>query len=380
MEGSVSLWSNKRIRVLGYIRYRLAILGYLLRRRKFRMAWHFLFVCLFSRDSGLALLDPFWRAFPKLNPYPWQMEIEVTTRCHLRCAMCEHTYWDEKPRDMPFEQFRQLVDQFPRLKWIGTTGIGSSYLNKDFPRMLATLKARHCYVELFDTFNLVGEREARNLIELEIDKVWVSMEAATKKTYEAIRVGAHFENTLENIRRITRFKEEARTPVPELWFHYIISTLNVEEMPAYVDLVKDLVGDTRRHGTLIFWTHLLDFPEVESLQTTVPDSLKRDVERRCRNHHIFSTWNDNVVARRPVTRCMRWTQPFVLVTGHVQCCCVINEANQRNHQVKTSFGNLLDTPFRDLWVSDAYGNFVKTLRAGRLPACCKYCRLFCETR
>ena len=64
------------------------------------------------------------------------MEIEVTTRCNLKCIICEHTYWDEPNRDMSFEQFKGIVDQFPKLKWIGLTGIGESFINKDFMKML----------------------------------------------------------------------------------------------------------------------------------------------------------------------------------------------------------------------------------------------------
>lgn len=92
----MSVANNRRLKVIGYAKYRLRILLYLLRIGKFRMAYSFLFVCLFSRESGLALLDHFWRAFPKWNPYPWYMQVETTTRCHLKCTMCEHTYWYEK--------------------------------------------------------------------------------------------------------------------------------------------------------------------------------------------------------------------------------------------------------------------------------------------
>ncbi len=370
------LLDPRRARLWGFARHRLIMLGYLVRTGKWRMAANFLFVCLFSRDSGLALLDPLWRRFPKLNPYPWQIEVETTTRCHLKCAMCEHTYWDQKPRDMTFDEFRGVVDQFPRLKWIGVTGIGSSFLNKDFPRMIELVKARNCYVELFDSFDLLDEEKARKLVDLEIDKVWVSMEAATKETYEKIRVGARFERTTENIRRFFQIKQAARKPLPEVWFHFIVSQWNVGEMLAYVDLVKELVGDTRRHGTMIFWSALLCFGEVDDLRAQVPESLKKSIDARCAELGIFSTWNINLECLQPVVRCMRWTQPFILATGHAQCCCAINEANQRNYQIQTSFGNLFETHFSKLWSSDIYDDFRRTIRAGKMPACCKYCRVY----
>jgi len=140
---------NRRLRVIGFAWYGLKILLYLLLRGKARMAWNYLFVSLFSRDSGLALLDPFFHRFPRLNPYPWCLEIETSTACNLKCVMCEHTYWNEPPKFMTFDQFKHIVDQFPRLKRVCPTGIGNGFLNPDYPRMLEYLKKRNYYVELY---------------------------------------------------------------------------------------------------------------------------------------------------------------------------------------------------------------------------------------
>ena len=71
-----------------------------------------------------------------LAPYPRYIEIENTSSCCFRCIMCEHTYWQEPSRTMHYATFKAIVDQFPHLRWIGLTGIGESYLNPDFSRML----------------------------------------------------------------------------------------------------------------------------------------------------------------------------------------------------------------------------------------------------
>jgi len=367
---------NKRLKVIGFAWYGLKILLYLARKGKLKMAWNFLFVSLFSRDSGLALLDPLFRRFPRLNPYPWCIEIETSTACNLKCVMCEHTYWHEPPKFMTFDQFKRVIDQFPRLKRVGPSGIGNAFLNPDYPRMLEYLKKRNCYVEIFESCALLKERDIQTLVDLEIDKIWVSIEAATKDTYEKIRVGGNFEKTLSNIRLLAQLRDKARKPLPQLAFHFIVNKLNIGEMLPYVDMVKDIVGDTKKHGTFIFFTALLYFPEVDHLRISVSEELKNKTDERCRELHIFNAWSDNITVDCPASQCMRWNEPFVLVSGDVQCCCAINEANQRAYQLKHSFGNLFQTHFRDLWHSDVYGNFRKTLRGNVFPPICKYCRAF----
>jgi hypothetical protein len=123
----------RRLKLLPLAKYKIKyLLHLLLDRRDWKNAWSYVWATLFSRDAGLALQDVLYRYFPNLGPYPKQLEVEVTTACNLRCTICEHTYWTEKPRHMTFEQFKHVVDQFPGLRWIGMTGIGSGFLNPDY--------------------------------------------------------------------------------------------------------------------------------------------------------------------------------------------------------------------------------------------------------
>lgn len=360
--------------LLRLIEGRTKAILYLLRKRKFKMAYNYIWVSLFTRDSGLAIFDPLFRLFPQLAPYPKAIEVEVTTRCNLRCTICEHTYWKEPSRDMSFEEFKKIIDQFPKLKWIGVTGIGSSFLNKDFLKMLRFLKSKSIYVEMFDSFTQIDEKVARELIEIGVDKIYLSIEAATKETYEKIRVGANFEKVLDNVKALIRLKKEMKTPIPELWFHYITTKDNVHEMPQFVELVHSLKAE-ETGGTLLYWTDLLAFKEVEELVTDIPEEIKQAVKKKGEELGVEMWWNQNVTPCQPISKCVRWTEPFILVTGHVQPCCVINEANQRDFQKKYAAGNLLEKPFSEIWVNE-YKKIIHMIHQGKVPRICRYCRNF----
>ena len=368
---------TRRIKVISLALSRIRYLLFLLCKRKFRMAANYLWTSAFTRDAGLALLDPLYRLLPALAPYPQALEVEVTTRCHLRCTICEHTYWKEPPRDMTFEEFKRIVEQFPKLKWIGMTGIGSSFLNKDFLEMLRYLKSKSIFVEFYDSFDLIDEKAARQLIEMNIDKIWLSMEAATKETYEKIRAGTSFDKILNNVKNLIRLKMEMQNPFPELWFHYIINKDNEHEMPQFVELVHSLVqNDDMNYATLIFFTNLLHFKEVEHLRPTITKEIMDRTLEKGRELGIFINWNENVSRSEPITKCTKWLEPFVLVTGHVQPCCCINEANEREFQKKYAFGNLLETDFHNIWKSAEFAQFRRMLRTGKLPEVCKNCRVY----
>jgi len=341
------------------------------------MAFNHLWVGFFTRDSGLAVLDTIYRIFPFIRPYPESIEIEVTTRCHLKCTICEHTYWNERPRDMSFDEFKKVINQFPKLRWIGTSGIGSSFLNKDFMKMLEYLKQRSVFVEFFDSFDLIDEKTAERLVDLGIDKIWVSLDAPSKESYEKIRAGTNLEKVLKNVKTLLEIKERKKSPLPEIWFQMIVTKINVSEMPDYVDLIHSIIKDKKfNYANLIFCTNILSFSEVKHLATDIPDAIRKEVLRRAANHNIFINWNENIEPTNPPGCCARWNEPFVLVTGHVQPCCIINQANQRLHQKQYAFGNLYEEDFHDIWKSDKFKAFLKTLRGDKFPMICKYCRLY----
>ncbi len=370
---------RRRLELLPIASYKLKYLyHWLFKRRDWGNAYSYIWATLFSRDAGLALLDPIYRIFPSLAGYPKQMEIEVTTYCHLRCAMCEHTYWDEKPRHMSMDEFRRIVDQFPKLKWIGMTGIGSSFLNKDYMEMLRYIKVeRKAFVEFFDHFHLLDETIARQCIELGINKIWVSLENAHRETYNAYRKGSDFDTVLKNIWTMVRLKREMGSPIPELWFHFIINRFNMAEMKDYVDLVAEIADFERVFSApLIYWTNMLAFEEVSDLAVKPSDEWIKEVKAYCRQKKVFYVFNENVVCKAPTSSCVKWTEPFVLVSGHIQPCCALNEANQRQYQREHAFMNCLEGDFRQWWQSPKREEYLRTLRSGGLPPVCKYCHIY----
>lgn len=367
----------RRLKVITMVFSRLRNIVYLLRRGEFKSAYSYLWSSIFTRDSGIALLDPLWRKFPALAPYPEAIEIEPTTRCHLRCSICEHTYWHEKPRDMSLDEFRRIVEQFPRLKWIGITGIGDQFLNRDFMRMLEYLKSKGVYIEFFNTFDLIDEKTADRLIALRVDKIWLSCDAATAETYEKVQTGARFDNVMKNARYFIEAKKRRKALIPELWFHYIVNKHNVAEMPQYVDMAASLMKGAPNAATVIFFTGMMEFPEVMSFkQWEIPADIRNAVYEKIRRHGFYLIWNENIERSQQARQCTKWTEPFILVTGHIQPCCVLNEANDRDFQKEAAFMNLLEGDFREYWKSKEFKGFLRTLHSNNFPRVCKNCKVY----
>jgi MoaA/NifB/PqqE/SkfB family radical SAM enzyme len=348
-------------------------LVFLLRKKGFWYTYNKLYFDIFwdwirGHPSMIRFLNRF-------APFPSYIEVEITTRCNLRCIMCEHTYWGEPPRDMTFEQFRCIVDQFPALKWIGLTGIGESFMNRDFMKMLEYVKKKGVFVELFDNLYLVDEKTAERLIDLGVDKLLMSIDAATAETYEKVRPGSKFDRVISHVRNLYELKKAKGAHFPHISFHYIVNKYNLEEMPQFLDLVESIAQGER---TSVLFTILLHkYKEVEDIFTEVPDEMKKIVEQRARGKAIDISWSIDIpVDKPPLNCCIEWTMPFIFVTGHVIPCCAGNEANGRDFQKQTALGNVYEQSFKDIWRGQKYSALRRMLLERKLPLACAKCCIY----
>jgi MoaA/NifB/PqqE/SkfB family radical SAM enzyme len=353
-------------------------LKFILKKRGVRGLYNFLFVKLFVADEGgeISLLDPLLSRFPHIAPYPYKIEVEHTTKCNKKCIICEHTYWDEESREVSFEEFKRIVDQFPRLKWINVTGEGSGFLNKDFLKIIRYLRSRDISVNFVDEFDFLTDEIARELIKIGVNCIWISMDGATKETYEKIKVGCSFEKTLRNIKNFIRLKEEMKSPLPTLCFRYIVNKLNVHEMPQFIELVHSF-GDTGE-GSRVEFAGLLKFKEIEHLFVPeIPEEILKATLKKAKELNVRVTFA-HAGKLKPMKKCAAWTEPYIMIGGYVLPCCAVLMSNKRPFLRKYSFGNLLEKHFKEIWNSERYVRFRQMVPKdkGMVPILCKGCRAF----
>jgi len=146
------------------------------------------------------------KRFPSMALSPRSIQIECTTRCNLKCTFCELSYWTERPADLKHESIRAMVDRLPKLRRIDLTGIGEALMNREFFDIVAFLKSRGLYIAMNDNFTMMTDRSARRIVELGVDQIYVSLDGATKGTYEQLRVGANFDKVIANVGRLVAAK------------------------------------------------------------------------------------------------------------------------------------------------------------------------------
>lgn len=352
---------------------------YLIKKRGVKSALNFILTKLLVTDEGgeISILDPLFRAFPSLAPYPYKIEVEITSICNKKCILCEHTHWNEIEWSLTLKDFKYIVDQFPKLRWINMTGEGSSFLNKDYMEMIKYVRGKDISVNFVDEFEFINEKRAHELIELGVNSIWISMDGATKETYEKIKVGCDFDKVLKNIKSFLRIKKEIHSPLPMLGFRYIVTTLNVHEMPQFIELIASL-GNNLGDGSRVEFVGLLAFDEIKHLQLPeIPEEIINDTLRRAKDLciHVSFAHESDLPA---MERCAAWAEPYIMMEGYVLPCCAVLMANRRPFLREHSFGNILEQSFEEIWNSQRYKEFRKTIprNKGQVPILCSGCRAY----
>lgn len=364
-------------------------LFFILRRQGIRVALSFIYTKIFvpcGEGAGAAFYfigSPIIREHPRFAPFPRYVEIEHTTICDKLCIMCEHTYWkDQEERNLSFMEFKHIIDQFPALQWVHTTGEGSSFLNKDFLKMITYVKKwKRASVYFVDLFDGITEDEMRQVIEIGVNGIYLSIDGATKETYEKIRVKCNFDNVISNIKRFVELKRELKSPIPEICFRYIVLTKNLKEIPKFIELISLLGGKkTFGGGFRINFVGNLEFPEVKHLSIyTIPREIIREAVRKARELDINVIFSHTEPMRNPsIQKCHAWLEPYIMMGGYVMPCCNMMMSNKRTFLREHAFGNLFQDSFKDIWYSDRYRRFRATVnkRDAKAPLLCVGCRSF----
>lgn len=193
-----------------------------------------------------------WNENPKkqiVGDFPIHLDAESTRKCNLRCPMCPRTIKLERGEpleedDMDFRLYKKIIDEGSEngLRSVKLSYLGEPLLCKDLPKMVKYAKEKGIIDVMLNTNGVpLTEGMSEKLIEAGLDKLFISFDSPIKERYESIRVGAKFEQVIENMKTLVRMRDEQglRTPVTRV--SMVKMKENAHEIPEYVKLWEPIV-------------------------------------------------------------------------------------------------------------------------------------------
>ena len=370
-------------------RYRRTM-SYFVRNRQFSDLGNFLFTKIIlptGEGSGELIyyaIGPLLQKFPQLVAFPQWFEVELTSKCNKRCIMCEHTWWHEPSKELSLDEFKHLADQFSNLHWVNLAGEGDSFLNKDFLPMLAYLRKRHVSVYLDDSLDLVTKDISYELVRLGIEGLYLSMDAATKETYESLKIGCNYDRTIEHLKELLDAKKELQSPLPEICVRFVVNKKNMYEMADVVEVLRKLGSrDSWGDGSKINFVGLLEYPQTRELIVEVfpQDQITKAIKAGQASGSLPVIFARSDTSTNPsINCCLAWMEPFFILVPQPTMlpCCAGLMSNNRAKLVEYGFGDYTKESVRSIW-NRPYSKWFRkqvTKKDGKIPALCEGCRAY----
>jgi MoaA/NifB/PqqE/SkfB family radical SAM enzyme len=172
-------------------------------------------------------------------------QLEVTSRCNLKCVMCPVTVLaDQWPSyDMSWPTFERVAAAFERVKWVYLQGWGEPLLHRRLLDMIERAKAAGCRVGFTTNGTRLTRDTGARLLDRGLDLLAISIAGATAATHEQIRVGSDFARLIGNVRRFIALRNERGSAQPKVEIFFLMTPANLGELPAAVELAADLGAD-----------------------------------------------------------------------------------------------------------------------------------------
>jgi len=280
----------------------------------------------------------------KIPAYPLTLMIEPTNICNLKCPLCPTGAGliKRKKGFLTFNDFKKAIDEIgDYIFHLRLWNWGEPLLNKDIFKMISYAKQKRIFVNLSTNSNFLNKEVIEKLIDSGLDELIISLDGASKETYQKYRKGGNFEKIIESIRFLMGERKRLEKSVPYVKLQFIIMSHNEHEIPKIKNLAKEIGVDELSFKTV----GIMDYFSREDIKKYLPKEEKYS-RYLIEKGEVFSkvklrNWCDFL-----------WEEMIMNWDGDIVPCCF----DMNNMHV---FGNAFNQNLKDIWNNEKYVNFRK---------------------
>ncbi|MBI4319107.1 MAG: radical SAM protein [Chloroflexi bacterium] len=337
--------------------------------------------------------------------------LHMTWKCNLRCKMCP--YWGDigARKDMSAQQLRHeftrdellnIVKQLATFRPTVCLYGGEPLLHQDVPDVLAVLAERSVPTQII-TNGVFLEKHAEAIVQNRVEQVGLSIDGPGVVHDEIRGVPGTFKRLQAGVRLIGEIKRQSGSSAPRLVVNLTLHDLNVGRLEEMVEVASDLEVDKLRINHQWFTTEEsylehLEFSRrvlgsecttwqsyVRQLPVVNLDGFQETMTRLRKSagqngielvefprfdpeelHDFYSQREFRPRSQRH--RCSEpWYKGVIMPDGAVWMCL----------DLSYELGNVLETPFLDVWNSAKARYYRSQLHdLGPFPVCWRCCGLY----
>lgn len=300
--------------------------------------------------------------------YPCALTVETGNICNLQCPLCPtgQNRTDERKGFLSLEIYKKVIDELgDYLTCIYLFNWGEPLLNKDLVKFIryTKLKKKSITVMTSSNLNTLTKDLAYDLVDSGLDVLIVSCAGASPGTYNLYHRGGDFNKVMDNMKLMVNLKNQLSKKNFQILWRFLVFRHNEEE----IELSKRMAQEI---GVEIELSKMRTDMAREILEP-VEKAIERDGKWIPHNPRYSAYDFKNKRRAKPVKTCWKpWNEFTVNWDGKIVPCCLIYEIEKYN------FGNILESPFKDIWNSPKYIAARKELlgKKNNIDTICHICK------
>lgn len=312
-----------------------------------------------------------------------QVRMDITNKCNLLCPMCHYpSTVGEHKFDMEPELFQKIVDQvFPLAAWVSLACQYEAFMSRHIEAVLEMCAKGPCTsVGMVSNATLWSERRIGLLVNNPaIETVSVSIDGATKATYEKFRVNGNFDKLVRNLENFAAAKKARGGDRPALRVNTVLMKSTIGELPKLVELclrigamrlecIRFLPINGQLNEGIADWEEVMPIlVEAKKLAHSGGMELFLPIEdARLDAEHDSAreaACNTSQVGRFSKYCEAPWSAVQIYPNGDIHPCGFYGKP----------FGNMKSQDFRDIWNGEPYLELRRSLARIELHGKCAIC-------
>lgn len=258
--------------------------------------------------------------------FPLFLQVETNQICNLTCPACPigapdaHKKYISQDK-MPWSMYEKIILEGEKYNCpsLEPQGTNEPLLDQNLENYIK-FASDHGFLDIMMNSNatVLTEYRSRSMLKAGLTRLRFSLDAASKETYEKVRVGGNYETTIKNIENFLKIRKDENFQLPVVGVNFCKTSHNEHEEEKFIET----------------WIDKVDFIVIQEFQ---PPELENSYAEFLPSN---SKYREKIVSE---FHCQQhWQRVVVTNKGEICPCCAF-------FRTELSLGNINDRSIYDIW-------------------------------
>jgi len=182
----------------------------------------------------------------RLDAFPFEIAIGITNRCNLDCIFCPRRSSNRLIGEISLSLLDSLLEQVaPYVNVVDLSFDGEPFLHSHWADCVEACHRRDIRAILQTNALLLDDSLAREILDVGVDSITFSVDAATEDTYRLLKPGSDYERVIGNVEHFLSLAQPHQNR-PNRTIQFVRGPDNRHEVGAFLQQWKDKGADFLR--------------------------------------------------------------------------------------------------------------------------------------